>query len=198
MYGHGSQMPARSTSTASKEQVVSAVKGIEDADLVRLKRIAQMRAIGLQGMEWRDLLNEAIARAIGGSRLWPLEVPFIAFLAQTMRSIANEQWRRIHESPVQLESDLPLQSSNGPSSAIDSFAIDQIDPQRHALANSALREVLKLFGNDKVALEILGGIGDGMSPKEIQKQLNLTETDYDSARKRIRRSLAKAFSEGKL
>jgi len=38
------------------------------SDLVRLKRLAQFRARQLPGLEWEELLNEALLRAFDGSR----------------------------------------------------------------------------------------------------------------------------------
>src|SRR5271163_4921104 len=54
------------------EQVAHALRRLTDADLLRLEALARLRARGLPGgVAWSDLLNEAIRRALDGSRPWP-------------------------------------------------------------------------------------------------------------------------------
>jgi len=54
---------------ASTEAVARALAALTSADLLRLKRLAQLRARLLPGLEWDELLNEAVLRALDGSRL---------------------------------------------------------------------------------------------------------------------------------
>src|SRR5262249_46044154 len=75
--------------------VARAIRALSDTDLVRLKALAQLWVRGLpDGLTWSDLLNEAIARALDGSRRWPPGVPLLAFLSGVMRSICDDHWRR--------------------------------------------------------------------------------------------------------
>jgi RNA polymerase sigma-70 factor (ECF subfamily) len=43
-----------------------------------------------------------------------------------------------------------------------------------------------------VALQIIAGLGDGLTAEEIRRTLGMGKTDYDSARKRMRRALIRA------
>jgi len=78
----------------STETVARALATLTPSDLVRLKRLAQLRARLLPGLEWDELLNEALLRALDGSRRWPEGVPLLTFLAGIMRSLVD---RRVHE-----------------------------------------------------------------------------------------------------
>ena len=49
-----------------------------------------------------------------------------------------------------------------------------------------------LFAQDPVALQIISGLGDGLRAEEIRQALGMSKTDYDSARKRMRRALIRA------
>src|SRR6516225_5771661 len=49
---------------ASTEAVARALAALTSADLLRLKRLAQLRARLLPGLEWDELLNEAVLRAL--------------------------------------------------------------------------------------------------------------------------------------
>src|SRR5262252_6247623 len=85
---------------ASTEAIARALAALTPSDLVRLKRLAQLRARLLPGLEWDELLNEALLRALDGSRRWPEGVPLLAFLAGIMRSLLDgraQQRRRLAE-----------------------------------------------------------------------------------------------------
>jgi hypothetical protein len=61
------------------EVVARALAALTPSELVRLKRLAQLRARLLPGLEWEEeLLNEALLRALDGSRRWPEGVPLLA------------------------------------------------------------------------------------------------------------------------
>src|SRR4051812_46898907 len=91
---------------ASPREVETALTRLSSADLVRIKQLAKLRAAGLTTVDWQDLLNGAISRMLAGTRRWPKSVPLVAFVAQTMRSVASEEWRRLDQDREILESDL--------------------------------------------------------------------------------------------
>jgi DNA-directed RNA polymerase specialized sigma24 family protein len=154
-----------------------ALKLVSDCDLLRLKVIARLHGRSLPpDVSWADLLQEACARVLDGSRAIPPEVPPVAFLAGVMRSIKAAHWRgrrRATEQPAEV-GDL------------------QPDPERWLIASQQLEAVATLFAPDPVALQIIVGLGDGLTAEEIRQTLSLTKTDYDSARKRMRRALIRA------
>ena len=57
------------------------------------------------------------------------------------------------------------------------------------LVRIELADVLRLFAEDAVALQIIAGLGEGRSAEQIRVAAGISKTDYDSARKRMRRSL---------
>jgi hypothetical protein len=63
------------------------------------------------------------------------------------------------------------------------------DPERSLIAAEELAAIERLFVDDPLALRILDALGEGLAPEQIRAQLSLTKTEYDSARKRIRRCL---------
>jgi DNA-directed RNA polymerase specialized sigma24 family protein len=186
-------MTAQLDDLASTTDVATALLSLTDADTVRLKRIAQLRTAGLVAIEWKDLINEAVSRALGETRRWPRSVPFIAFLAQTMRSIANEEWRRLHQEKVTLESDLGSSHSEGELMTLDVLAENAVHPEREVLARKTLEEIEALFKDDLEALATLNGLAGGLTPYEIQIKGGMSQTQYASSQKRIRRKLAREF-----
>jgi DNA-directed RNA polymerase specialized sigma24 family protein len=161
---------------------------VTEMDLLRLKSIARIHARGLPPeVSWSDLLQEALARVLKGSRRVPDDVPIEVFLSGVMRSIRTEYWRRQrrdgrHWSAGEESDDDPASSESGPADAAP-------DPERALLALQELEAIAKLFADDPVALQIIVGLGDGLSADEIRAACGLTKTEYDSARKRMRRAL---------
>src|SRR5689334_10178509 len=66
------------------------------ADLLRLKAIARLLVRGLPGgIEWVDLLHEAMLRLLQGSRRRPYDLGVVPFVAGIMRSLRAEHWARL-------------------------------------------------------------------------------------------------------
>lgn len=171
---------AETDETGGARDVGAALAALSDADLLRLQALARLRARGLPGVAWADLLNEAVLRALDGARRWPPGVPLVAFLAWTMRSVGDQHWRRLR-----LERRLLA-----PETAVDETRPDgPPDPERIAAAAQALARLDALFARDAVVLGILAGLAAGLSPSEIRRRNGLTETGYASARRRMRRAL---------
>jgi DNA-directed RNA polymerase specialized sigma24 family protein len=168
-----------------------ALKLVTDCDLLRLKVIARLHGRSLPpDLSWADLLQEALARVLDGSRAIPAGVPTVAFLAGVMRSIKAEHWRRRRRANEQQP---VLATEYQVVAAETAEACDpQPDPERWLIAAQQLQAIGTLFEHDPVALQIIAGLGDGLTAEEIRRTLGMTKTDYDSARKRMRRALIRA------
>jgi DNA-directed RNA polymerase specialized sigma24 family protein len=168
-----------------------AMKLVTDCDLLRLKVIARLHGRSLPpDMSWQDLLQEAFTRVLDGSRAIPPAVPPVAFLAGVMRSIKAEHWRRrrrANEQQPALTIDYQLVA---PDSAEACDALP--DPERWLIAAQQLEAIGLLFAHDPVVLQIIAGLGDGLTAEELRRTLGMTKTDYDSARRRMRRALIRA------
>ena len=167
---------------ASPAEVALAVAVLGDADFARLGQIARLRARGLVGADWQDLLHDALQRAMDGTRQWPSHVPFTVFLRGIIRSLASEAWRRqVRESRHTFHVD---------DDAIQQVPGDIPDPERRAIEQDLVRRVETLFADDTVAFELLKALTEELSPVETQERLGITSVEYDSTRRRIRRKIA--------
>jgi RNA polymerase sigma-70 factor (ECF subfamily) len=101
-------------------------------------------------------------------------VPLLAFLAGVMRSLVDEQWRR-----RRLLDTLPAPEGAGPVN----------DPERVYAAAEALAAIHRLFATDMPATRVITGLLDGMTADEIRRHYGLSVVEYDTARRRIRRTL---------
>ena len=116
----------------------------------------------------------------------------MAFLCETMRSIASNHWRRLDGSVVVAESELDAcgEADSGPvANAVDEMA----GPERRASARETIRQIEEAFKGDGEALRVLAAMASGKSPREIQQEIGLDETRYASTRRRIRRRLQREF-----
>lgn len=160
---------------ASTPDIGWAIRRLTEADLLRLRALARLRVRGMPGsVAWSDLLHEAIVRALDGSRRWPPGVALVAFLAGIMRSLADESWRHLRR--------------DGPHCFTPDLVANE-DPERHYAAGQALAAMDRLFKDDPVGLRILAGLADGLTAAEIRATYALSQLDYDTARRRIRRAL---------
>jgi len=181
------------TGFASIDEVKAAFVGLADEDLVKLRQIARLRSHGLPTSTWEDLLQEALFRALAGMRQWPASVPFLAFLAQTMRSIASDERRRAQDVEVIAESDLGDDESSA--SRFNDIAVTTVTPELLAESRSALAEIENLFLSDPEALQILEGLALGAAPAEIQASSGMTAVQYSTAQRRIQRTLPKLYGK---
>jgi RNA polymerase sigma-70 factor (ECF subfamily) len=171
----------------SAADVSRALGALSEIDLLRLRALARLRARGLPpGIDWSDLLNEALARALDGSRQWPQGVPFLVFLAGVMRSICDEVWRRRRR-----EAALIAFGASAETDARD-VACPAADQERVLAACEAVAAIYRLFAGDRVALLIISGLANGKSADDIRVLHGLSPVEYDSARRRMRRALLRA------
>jgi DNA-directed RNA polymerase specialized sigma24 family protein len=154
---------------------------VTKTELLRLKAIARMHARGLPpDVGWEDLLQESVTRVLLGSRQRPEGVTTVAFYAGVMRSLKSEHWRRIRsagraESPGE-DAELELRDAAP-------------DPERAASVRQELAVIERLFAEDPVVLQIIAGLGAGLAAEQIRSTHRISKTEYDSARKRMRRAL---------
>ena len=170
-------------------EATCAIRALSDVDLLRLKAIARVWARGLpDGLGWADVLNEAIARVLDGSRRWPPGVPLLAFLSGVMRSICDDYWRRARRDLGLLVRFEDFVDLAGPAEESEPTP----DLERVLAAGQALAAVYRLFAGDLPALQIIAGLADGLTAHEICRVYGMSECAYDTARKRMRRAILRS------
>jgi len=179
---------------ATPDEVAETLGALSPVEIARLNMIARIRARHAPSLEWRELLHDAIDKALSGSRKWPRHLPFLVFMRETMRSQASEHRRKATFGLVTTEADLAARTDG--ESVIGQAPSRAPSQERDVFARQALNHVLSLFAGDAAVLAVLDGLGKGLDPVEVQKNACITATQYASAQKRIRRGLVHAFPEG--
>ena len=174
------------------DDVAAALCALTDADLLRLRALARLRARALPpgGVGWPDLLQEAVLRALDGSRRWPPGVPLIAFMGGIMRSLCADHWRQCRREGTALSAAAGLMANT--LEEVAESTPDHSpgsDPERSYASTQALASLDRLFADDSVALRVLAGLADDLPAAEIRLHYGLSEVEYDTARRRIRRTL---------
>jgi RNA polymerase sigma-70 factor (ECF subfamily) len=157
-------------------------------DLLRLKSVARLYARGLPPeVGWADLLQEAFARVLDGSRQCPQGLPMVPFLAGVMRSIRAEHCRRARKRAARLPQML---ADLDPGGSLESGEGEPApDPERNLIAMQLLAEIYRLLAEDRRSMQVIEGLFEGLSPEQIRAKYEMSKTDYDSTRKRMRRAL---------
>jgi hypothetical protein len=101
-------------------------------------------------------------------------VPLLAFLAGVMRNLCDEQWRHHRRQDY-----LPTPHDIGGAD----------DPERACAAAEALAAIQRLFASDAAALKVITGLISGMVAEDIRRHYDLTAVEYDTRRRRIRRTM---------
>lgn len=184
---------------ATLAEIEAALTGLSSADLLRLERFARWRMAGL-GREWRgsgheDLLAEALTATISGERKWNKRVEFVRHLLGTMRSISShwgEKRGRGEEVslPVAGEDDREELSGEG------RLASHEPPPDMEAVARIQLKEIESLFSGDPEVLAVIEGLRAELAGPEIQELLEISETEYWTTIRRMRRTLERHALRG--
>lgn len=179
--------PLLDTRTLRPSETALAVKLVSEMDLLRLKTIARLHARGLPpDVSWEDLLQEALTRVLTGARRIPAGLAPVAFFAGVMRSLRSEHWRRFAAGRRRRE---PSGDYRAYRTCEDALRDAAPDPERSLIALGELEAIERLFADDPVVLKIIDALGAGLSGEQIRSALGLSQSDYDSARKRMRRCL---------
>lgn len=167
---------------------------LTDTDWKRLRLIANDYAFKLSIGDSSDLLQEAITSYLSGQRKKPPELDLVRFLRGAMRSISDNNRKsrsgEFHTSLIKINDDAAIDDLG------DIRQDDDDDEEAKQLsAERKCDRLYEFFKDDDEVLLILMGKQDGYKKLQIMEATGLSETDYQSAMKRLTRNLKKAFQE---
>ena len=179
---------------ASIEEALEAFTNLSNRELLALRRFARSRIGGTCYTEPADLLHETLHRCLQGERRWPRAVPFTAFLANAMKSIANadriSSGSRLNVS----DSDAPGASDQGAAcfpSMGPSPEESAIAAERERFARARAEELEGAFKTDPIARAVVEGWLAELDPNEVMSTHQISAKDYKAARERVSRKAAK-------
>jgi DNA-directed RNA polymerase specialized sigma24 family protein len=188
------EAPAKKAGCLGPDEIGAEFEGLSAEDKLKLSAIeAGFR--GGTGFGWNELVYEAVCRALTGDRNCPRDVPFMAFLVETMRSIAHhERAKRRRSVPLTL---VPRQggAADGPPDC----ASEQLTPEEHLLERESadvVQAIHGLFADDPEAQLVLMGWAEALRGKALREATGLDQAALGYAAKRIRSRMRKQYPNG--
>jgi hypothetical protein len=174
------------------EEVLEKLDSMSADDKRKLRLIERRRRGGTDFQE-NELYFAAVSQAIVGERHCPRSESFVAFLAQSMRSIASHR-RNALARTESLTSD-----TGGHVGKENEIASDQLDPEALAIEKQAEDAIMVIYealeGDDEAQLAVIAISGPNTG-KALRDEIGVDQAGYDYIMKRIRRTLAKKFPNG--
>ena len=184
-----------------REEVVAAIEALTREQHLRLERFARwrMRGLGLadQGRAWEDLLSEAIAATYVGKRRWNKEsVDFFHHLIGVMRSISSHWRDQFSSDEALLESEVVRVTPQGKTvNPMLEAASPAADPERVRAVKEEVERIEQIASQNPLAWLIVDGLSDGMTGPEIREALEVSQREYESAMKWLRRNIRRVGKE---
>ena len=177
----------------SRDEIADAIRSLTPAQWARLRLVADKYAYAMPA---EDLLQEAFLRALSEHRRCPAHIDVVRFLAEVMRSIANDEYEkakgRPHLVPVANHGD----QEDGAVDLLDLgiAADDWLAREQHAAHRR--KELLALFDDDPQARDVIEGRMAELDADELRELTGLDAVGYASKLKLIRRRIDKKFPKG--
>jgi len=203
------RIPTENAATA--DEVNAAIEALPKADLSRLKQYAEFRVqpMRLHNPTYTadDLLQEAIVRTLDDRRRWnPKAVDFARHLHETIHSISSHAAGKAKDGLIVPATALTRESLEGEQhpNPYDQAESPLPDPehilttkQTNDSAKEAIERIERVLDGDEVALLLIEGMREEMNGPEIRDALGLSQKEYETAMRRLRRTVRKAFPEGR-
>lgn len=194
--------PKEMRQAVTEDEIREAIVSLTEVDLVRLERFAfwRIQMIGgtTYGHDAKDLLYEAIVRTLDGRRTWNrVAVDFKGHLIGVIRSVCSE-WKEKSKTEkhkeLLFESDLVGILDCNTTDPLRSLTPPPRRPEDILEAQDSVAAVRKFFQDDKLVLEIIDGLEEGMAGPDIRQVLGISQKELETAKRRLHRSISKIFS----
>lgn len=181
---------------ASPAEIAAAIESLTAADLLRLGQYARrrIRILGPKAGDrvGDDLLQTAVQDLLEDTRRWDKsKVGLMGFLFGAMRSISSN-WAKTYrqdEVPI-LETDLLKRDHEGKLfSPLQALPANEPTTDEQIVNRQTLLEIDNLFKDDEKAQMVLTGWQDGLDPGAVRDLWDLTQNDYNTIVRRIRRAI---------
>lgn len=190
------------------EDVRQAYESLTNDELYRLHKLARALLAGTEYSDPQELLNETLVRTLRAAngekgRHWPKSVPFVAFLGQTMKGLADDSLnssyiRRTQEMEVLatevVTADEAIGARGHAHPDVVTLAIEAGErSDNHDRASRDAARIDSLFAGDDEVGWLVMGHKDGLKAAEIRNLSGMDQIQYETARRRFRRGLEKLF-----
>jgi RNA polymerase sigma factor (sigma-70 family) len=199
----------RKPEPATPDEIREAINALTHEDTERIEQSAFNRIDRIRraanGRSHDDLIEEAFIRILDGKRHWYKDnTSFTQWLIGVIWSIASE-WaghrKRNQDEPeyASLESDLTRTDDEGKVvSPFDGVAAPALNPEqalmhsdREAQNKVLVEKIEAAFADDEQASILIMGIQDGMDGPAIRAEFGMSEKEFKTTMRRIKRGVNK-------
>lgn len=182
---------------ASSNEVMTALESLSHGECLRLERYAQSRVgslgRGSMSCDASALLSEAIRATCEGERTWhKTSVNFFGHLIGVIRSKSSHLHKKSASNKTYLESDV-ISDAGSP---VENSPSQSPNQEATLLANEAVERIESAVGERPVAWVIMEALRDGMNRAEIIKEFQISETEYDTNLRWLRRTIPRLREGG--
>lgn len=168
----------------SANEVRDQLRHLSAEDRVRLVRMASAFAIA-SSLTAEDIFGQAVVASLSGARRRRRDLELIPFLFGAMKSIAYSERKKAEKRPLDNASESDVDVVDTAVNCGDAPALMISEEEAHA----RIQLLTNLVSNNENAAYVLDGWLDDMSPAEIREASGMSETQYDSARRYLKRRL---------
>ncbi|MEQ9617751.1 MAG: hypothetical protein RIG61_01075 [Deltaproteobacteria bacterium] len=184
---------------ATPGEIAEAIEALTKVDWARLKRSAKdfISKLGPKA-DYRtveDLMQTALRDLLADTRRWnKSNVDFVKFLTEAMRSISSN-WARSYkkDETLILESDLRRENEEGDVfNPLEKVQGHTPNPDKQLSDRQILEQIGDLFRDDQRAQMVLEAWQEGYDPTGVRDLWELSQNEYNTIVRRIRRRLIAA------
>lgn len=182
------------TEYLSQDEVWASMDALSDAEYRRLEKQSSFMSLSVPGMSGNDLLHEALVRLREGRRQWKRGLDLGTTVYMIMESIARDTRKGAKAAPIDrfvVAAEEHGDESEEGIAQETALAVAVGTPEKIAGARELLVLLEQLAAGDAHEEAVVLSWALGLSAKEGARESGISETDYDSARKRMERKLAK-------
>ena len=186
---------------APEDEALSAVVHLDpDETLAAFQALSADEKLKLAAVEARltsgtayeptELLRESLTRALLGRRRCPRDVPFMAFMIETMRSVAfHDRQRRARNETFENDGE------NAPAPSAMSGARPPT-PEETMMSDETVRTIQAHFEGDEKAGMLLLGWGAELRGRDLREFVGEDQPGLDYLIKRVRRTMIGLYPNG--
>lgn len=184
---------------ATLEEVRAAIEALNTADYVRLQIVAKLMSRTLVfKADWEDLAQQALKDTWKGNRRWnrSTEKTIVLHLTSLMRRLAF-RWSAAYFVPLARENRgdppmvrLKLVPMHGEVDSIAKIQSKFGNPETTAAHRETIERLFSLFEKGSIDEKFVECKMHGLSIDEIKAKYNLSETDYQTVKRRVNRKIA--------
>lgn len=170
------------------DEIIVAFGDLETDEKLKLAAI-EMHLLSGTGFSKGEIVQEAVCRAVLGQRKCPRDVPLMAFLVETMKSIAFHERRKRRSFVTVVETMAENLAEEGGADCASS-------PEEELISAEEVQRILDHFDDDEQAMMVLMGIADGLRGKDLREVAGLDQAGLDYTIRRIRNRMRKLYPSG--